>query len=131
MASPTNIKELRVTASAILEGLVPLVEPEITFRVLRGNEPIERMPPTGSPSETTRQFQCTCGVSPRRSNWSQGRKTQFLIQKLVFKIRYQIPLREIIQAVQARNIRMTGGTFESYTSEKNVVTLAQFRNPAE
>ncbi len=45
--------------------------------------------------------------------------------------RYQIPLREIIQAIQARNIRLTGGTFESYTSEKNVVTLAQFREPSE
>ena len=45
--------------------------------------------------------------------------------------KYQIPLREIIQAVQARNIRMTGGTFESFTSEKNVVTLAQFRDPLE
>ena len=45
--------------------------------------------------------------------------------------RYQIPLREIIQAVQARNIRLTGGTFESFTSEKNVVTLAQFREPME
>lgn len=38
--------------------------------------------------------------------------------------KYQIPLHEIIQAVQTRNIRMTGGTFESFTSEKNVVTLA-------
>jgi multidrug efflux pump subunit AcrB len=45
--------------------------------------------------------------------------------------RFQIPLREIIQAIQARNIRLTGGTFESFTSEKNVVTLAQFRNPVE
>ena len=45
--------------------------------------------------------------------------------------RYQIPLREIIQAIRARNIRMTGGTFESFTSEKNVVTLAQFRKPSE
>jgi len=44
---------------------------------------------------------------------------------------YQIPLREIIQAVQARNIRLTGGTFESFTSEKNVVTLAQFKKPLE
>jgi len=44
---------------------------------------------------------------------------------------YQIPLREIIQAIQARNIRLTGGTFESFTSEKNVVTLAQFRKPVE
>jgi multidrug efflux pump subunit AcrB len=44
---------------------------------------------------------------------------------------YQIPLREIIQAIKARNIRLTGGTFESFTSEKNVVTLAQFRKPEE
>ncbi|KPK69739.1 acriflavin resistance protein [candidate division TA06 bacterium SM1_40] len=45
--------------------------------------------------------------------------------------KYQIPLREIIAAIQARNIRATGGSFESYTSEKNVVTLAQFEDPLE
>ncbi len=45
--------------------------------------------------------------------------------------RFQIPLREIIGAIQSRNIRSTGGTFESYTSEKNVVTLAQFTDPME
>ncbi|MFX0145583.1 MAG: efflux RND transporter permease subunit, partial [Candidatus Hodarchaeota archaeon] len=45
--------------------------------------------------------------------------------------RYQIPLREIILAIEARNIRQTGGTFESFTSEKNVVTLAQFKEPME
>jgi multidrug efflux pump subunit AcrB len=45
--------------------------------------------------------------------------------------RFQIPLREIIGAVQARNIRMAGGTFESFTSEKNVVTLAQFKKPTD
>jgi len=45
--------------------------------------------------------------------------------------RYQVPLYEIIRAVQARNIRATAGTFESFTSEKNVVALAQFREPAE
>jgi multidrug efflux pump subunit AcrB len=44
---------------------------------------------------------------------------------------YQVPLREIIAAIQARNIRATGGSFESYTSERNLVTLAQFRNPLE
>jgi multidrug efflux pump subunit AcrB len=45
--------------------------------------------------------------------------------------RYQVPLWEIISAIQARNIRSTGGSFESYTSEKNLVTLAQFDNPME
>lgn len=44
---------------------------------------------------------------------------------------YQISLGEIIRAIKARNIRLTGGTFESYTSEKNVVTLAQFSDPRE
>lgn len=44
---------------------------------------------------------------------------------------YQIPMREIIAAVQARNIRGTAGSFESYTSERDLVTLAQFRDPME
>jgi multidrug efflux pump subunit AcrB len=48
------------------------------------------------------------------------------------KIReYHVPLRTIVGAIQARNIRATAGSFESYTSEKNVVTLAQFKNPDE
>jgi multidrug efflux pump subunit AcrB len=45
--------------------------------------------------------------------------------------RYQIPMYEVISAVQRRNIRGTTGSFESYTSEKDLVTLAQFRNPRE
>ncbi|UCG62022.1 MAG: efflux RND transporter permease subunit [Candidatus Zixiibacteriota bacterium] len=44
---------------------------------------------------------------------------------------YQIPLREIIGAIRGRNIRGTTGSFESYTSEKNLVTLAQFQDPLE
>ena len=44
---------------------------------------------------------------------------------------YQISMREIISAIQARNIRITAGSFESFTSEKNIMTLAQFRDPLE
>ena len=44
---------------------------------------------------------------------------------------YQIPVREIVTAIQGQNIRATAGSFESYTSEKNIVTLAQFRDPTE
>lgn len=44
---------------------------------------------------------------------------------------YQIPLREVIMAIRMRNIQTTAGSFESYTSEKNIVTLAQFRDPNE
>ena len=45
--------------------------------------------------------------------------------------KYMIPLRSIINAIQMRNIRASAGTFESYTSEKNVVTLAEFDDPME
>jgi multidrug efflux pump subunit AcrB len=48
------------------------------------------------------------------------------------KIRdYYVPLRSIVGAIQQRNIRATAGSFESYTSERNVVTLAQFENAGE
>lgn len=45
--------------------------------------------------------------------------------------RFQIPMGEIISAIQRRNIRGTTGSFESYTSDKDLVTLAQFRDPME
>ncbi len=45
--------------------------------------------------------------------------------------KYQISMREIILAIQARNIRGTGGTLESYVAEKDIMTLAQFRKPQE
>ena len=41
----------------------------------------------------------------------------------------EVSLVEVVRAIQMRNIRATGGAFESYTSEKNIVTLAQFRDP--
>ncbi len=42
-----------------------------------------------------------------------------------------ISLGEVVRAIEQRNIRATGGSFESYTSEKNIVTLAQFHHPNE
>jgi multidrug efflux pump subunit AcrB len=44
---------------------------------------------------------------------------------------YQISLKEVVAAIAGRNIRSTGGSFESYTSDKNIVTMAQFRDPKE
>jgi multidrug efflux pump subunit AcrB len=45
--------------------------------------------------------------------------------------RYQVSSHEIVNAIENRNIRATGGSFESYTSEKNIVTLAEFTDPME
>lgn len=44
---------------------------------------------------------------------------------------WQIPGAQIVSAIANRNIRASGGSFESYTSERNIVTLAQFENPLE
>ena len=46
-------------------------------------------------------------------------------------VQHDVSLGEIIQSIGLRNIRSSGGSFESYTSEKNIVTLAQFREPEE
>ena len=43
----------------------------------------------------------------------------------------EVSLIEIIDAISSRNVRGTGGSLESYTSERNIVTLAQFREPLE
>jgi multidrug efflux pump subunit AcrB len=45
--------------------------------------------------------------------------------------KWQIPGAKLVDAVAKRNIRASGGSFESYTSEKNIVTLAQFEVPRE
>ena len=42
-----------------------------------------------------------------------------------------VSLVEVVAAIRGRNVRSTGGTLESYTSEKNIVTLAQFRKPRQ
>jgi multidrug efflux pump subunit AcrB len=43
--------------------------------------------------------------------------------------KWQVPGAQIVSAIANRNIRASGGSFESYTSEKNIVTLAQFETP--
>ncbi|MDJ0831911.1 MAG: efflux RND transporter permease subunit [Gammaproteobacteria bacterium] len=44
---------------------------------------------------------------------------------------WQIPGAQLVSAIANRNIRASGGSFESYTSERNIVTLAQFEDPLE
>jgi len=37
----------------------------------------------------------------------------------------------IVTVIEARNVRASGGSLESYTSERDVVTLSQFDDPRE
>ncbi|MCK4234065.1 efflux RND transporter permease subunit [candidate division WOR-3 bacterium] len=70
------------------------------------------------------------GVSKLEKYGYQAREIRVEVSPEALRT-YQIPLREIITAIQMRNIRTTAGNFESYTSEKNLVTLAQFQDPFE
>ena len=45
--------------------------------------------------------------------------------------KWQVPGAQVVSAIANRNIRASGGSFESYTSEKNIVTLAQFESPLD
>jgi multidrug efflux pump subunit AcrB len=43
----------------------------------------------------------------------------------------KISLDQIMQAVYSRNVRTTGGTVESYVSEKKILTLAEYDQPLD
>ena len=46
-------------------------------------------------------------------------------------VEYELPIGNVINAIRSRNVQATGGSFESYVSEKNIVTMAEFRDPEE
>ncbi len=68
---------------------------------------------------------------------SRVKKTGYLSREIKVEVsgeaieEYQVPMREIVSAIQLRNVRATGGSFESYTSDKTIVALAQFEEPLE
>ena len=43
----------------------------------------------------------------------------------------RVSLSDVLRAIQARNLRTTGGTLESYLDEKTVVSLNKFKNPTD
>jgi multidrug efflux pump subunit AcrB len=104
-------------------GIIPIIEVglagEIPYRDLRElarlfKKKLENVP----------------GVSKAEELWYLDREIHVEVSPEAIT-QYQIPLREIATAISLRNIRSTGGVFESYTSQKNLVTLAQFRDPQE
>ena len=107
----------------IKTSIIPIIEVGIT-----GDLPYDQM------REIAKQFEkklkAVPGVSHLDSYGYRAKEVKVQVVPSAMD-RFQIPLRDVIAAIQARNIRMTGGTFESFTSEKNVVTLAQFRKPSE
>ncbi|MCA9402763.1 MAG: efflux RND transporter permease subunit [Candidatus Omnitrophica bacterium] len=60
------------------------------------------------------------------------RQREIQIEVFPHKIRqYETSLMEIIDAIRKRNIRSTAGKFESFTTERDIVTMAEFEDPME
>jgi multidrug efflux pump subunit AcrB len=120
---PPEVTEIpRITE--VKTSLFPIIEVGMTSEVL----------PYPELREYARQFEKKLKEIPgiatinRYGYRSREVKVEVLPDNMM---KYKIPMREIINAIEARNIRASGGSLESYTSEKNVVTLAQFRNPMD
>ena len=122
----TDLPDEVTEAPLVLEidtSLIPIMEVGIT-----GELSYEEMRNIAKDFET--KLKTVPGVSRLEKQGYRAKEIKVEVDPRAMD-QYQIPLRDIIRAVKARNIRATGGTFESFTSEKNVVTLAQFRDPLE
>ena len=70
------------------------------------------------------------GVSRVNEFWYLDREVRIEVSPGAIE-EYQIPLAAVADAVRGRNIRSTAGSFESYASERNLVTMAQFERPGD
>jgi multidrug efflux pump subunit AcrB len=122
----TDLPEDVTEAPLVIEvdtGIIPIIEiglaGEIPYRELRELARLFR-----------KKLENVAGVSKVEDLWYLDREIHVEVSPEAIN-KYRIPLRDIATAISRRNIRSTGGAFESYTSQKNLVTLAQFRDPEE
>ncbi len=125
----TRVTELpsEVTESPLVTDLTTSVFPIIEVG-LAGEVPYEELREAARIFE--KKLENVQGVSKLDRYGYRDREIQIEVSPDKLKA-FDVPLSQLIQAIKARNIRATGGSFESYTSEKNIVTLAQFRTPME
>jgi len=118
---------VEVTESPLVTDLKTSIFPVIEVG-LAGDLPYKELREIGKRLE--RRLEALPGVSSVDKYGYLAREIKVEVSPDAIR-RYQIPLREIIAAVRARNIRATAGSFESDTSERNLVALAQFDDPLE
>jgi multidrug efflux pump subunit AcrB len=122
----SDLPEEVTEAPLVLEidtSLIPIMEVGIT-----GDIPYEQLREIAKRFEV--QLKEVPGIARLEKQGYRAKEVKVEVDPAAMD-RLQVPLRDIVRAISARNIRATGGTFESFTSEKNVVTLAQFRGPLE
>ena len=120
---PTEVDEDPLVEEITTATAIPIIEVGLT-----GDVPYDQLRDTARRLE--RGLQSLSGVGSVSKYGYLDREIKVEVEKSAIE-RYQIPQHEIVKAIENRNIRATGGSFESYTSEKNIVTLAEFSDPME
>ncbi|MDH3217726.1 MAG: efflux RND transporter permease subunit, partial [Candidatus Krumholzibacteria bacterium] len=101
---------------------------EVIVVGLTGDVPYSEL--RGLAKEFEKKLEDIRGVSRVEKSGYLDREIKVEVSQAAME-RYQVSMREIVNAIQMRNVRATGGSFESYTSDKNIVALAQFRDPKQ
>lgn len=70
------------------------------------------------------------GVSEIRKSGYRDREIHVNIDPSKLE-RYYVSLNEVVQSIQTRNIRNTGGTIQSLQKDENIVTIGQFKDPMD
>lgn len=117
LPAPPLVSRLRASEIPILE--VGFEAPDLSYAELR-----ERV------RVIEKKMREISGVAKIEKFGFRAREVRVEVSPEALK-QYDIPLTEIARMIQARNIRGTAGTLESYTSERNLVTTAQFEHPLE
>jgi multidrug efflux pump subunit AcrB len=111
------IFEVKTTLMPIIE--VGMSSDELSYAELR---------------ESARQFEKKLkdipGIAQVYRNGYRAREVRIEVSPKKM-IDYHVPMNDIVNAIKSRNIKSSGGSLESYTSERNVVTLAEFNDPME
>jgi len=70
------------------------------------------------------------GIVKIEKNGYRAREVHIELNPATLKEKH-ISMSDIRYAIQARNVRGSGGTFESFVAEQDIMTLAQFKKPQE
>jgi len=133
------IREIRESVSRVTDLPVEVTESPLVTELgtssfpmieigLSGNLPYSELRKVAQNFE--RKLEDVNGVSRLERYGYRAREIKIEIDSSKLN-KTNVSLNEVIRAIGQRNIRATGGSFESYTSEQNIVTLAQFRQPNE
>lgn len=111
-----KVEEMRSTNVAVLEIAISGDVPELELRKLA--------------KDLEEDLKRAKGVGVIEKIGYRKREIEIEADLVKLEDRY-VSLNEVMNAIQARNVRTTGGSLESYVTEKKIVTFSEYADPLE